>query len=111
AVRFMITSGRPEFDDLVWPLITNANDQIQLSALRAARRFRPSVLGREAPKRIAALPTKIRKNLLHEIAIRGGMEGLDLATAITKADSDPEVKATVVDALSFRHANRLVAEQ
>ncbi|HKS76586.1 MAG TPA: hypothetical protein VJQ82_25455, partial [Terriglobales bacterium] len=110
AVRFMITSGRPEFEDLVWPLVTNANDQIQLAALRAARRFRPSVLGRDAPKRIGALPAEIRTNLLHEIAMNSGADGLDLATAITKADSDPEVKATVVGALSFRRADRHVAE-
>ena len=33
AVRFMITSGRPEFRDLVWPLITNEDDQKSLPAL------------------------------------------------------------------------------
>ncbi|ABS63466.1 MULTISPECIES: NACHT domain-containing NTPase [Parvibaculum] len=110
AVRFMVASGRPEFGDLLWPLISHANTQVHLSALRAAKRFRPSVLGNDAPVRIAALPPEIRKNVLHEIASHGGIDGLDLATAIAKTDGDPDVKATVVDALSFRRADRHVAD-
>ena len=38
------------------------------------------------------------------------MDGLDLASAIAKNDPDPEVQATVVDALAFRRADRHVAE-
>lgn len=110
AVRFMIASGRPEFGDLIWPLISHPNRQVHLPALRAAKPFRPSVLGNDAPPRIAALPPEIRKNVLHEIASRGGIDGLDLATAIAKTDGDPDVKATVVDALSFRRADRHVAD-
>ena len=110
ALRFMISSGRPEFFDLVWPLITHENGQVNLSALRAGRRFRPSLLGRDAAKRIAALSNEVRKNVLHEIASNSGMDGLDLVAAIAKDDLDPEVKATVVDALAFRRADRHVAE-
>ncbi len=110
AVRFMISSGRSEFLDLVWPLITHEDDQIHLRALRAGRRFRPSILGSEAVKRIGALPPKIRQHVLHEIASNSGMDGLDLATAVAKNDSDPEVKAAVVEALAFRGADRHVVE-
>lgn len=110
ALGFMISSGRPEFLDQVWPLITHENDQVHLSALRAGKRFRPSLLGRDAAKRIAALSPDVRKNVLHEIASNSGMDGLNLAAAIAKDDPDPEVKATVVDALAFRRADRHVAE-
>ena len=110
ALRFMIGSGRPEFRDQVWPLITHANDQVHRAALRAGPRFRPSVLGRDAAKRIAALPHEVRKNVLQEIADNSGMDGLDLAAEIAKQDRDPEVKATVIDAFAFRHADRHVAE-
>ena len=110
AVRFMIASGRPEFGDLLWPLISHANNQVHLHALRAAKRFRPSVLGSDAQTRIAALPTEIRKNVLHEIASNSGIDGLDLATEIARTDGDPDIKATVVDALSFRRADRHVAD-
>jgi hypothetical protein len=110
AVRFMLTSGRPEFFDLVWPLITQDNEQISLAALRNCRRFRPLILGKDAEQKLKGLPPKTRVLLLSEIASRSGMDGLDLATAITRDDPDPEVQASVVDALAFRRADRHVAE-
>jgi hypothetical protein len=109
AVGFMIASGRPDFADLIWPLITHKNDQVHLSALRAARRFRPSVLGSGAPERIAQLPLETRKNVLFEIASKCGTDGIDLATTLAKIDSDPNVKVAVADALSFRRADRPAA--
>ena len=110
AVRFMITSGRPDFRDLVWPLITNENDQKSLPALRAARRFRPSVLGPDAVKDILALPVEVRETVVSEIAHRSGMDGLDLAALIAKSDPDPELKAAAVGEMSFRRADRHVAD-
>lgn len=110
ALRFMISSGRPEFLDQVWPLVTHENDQIHLAALRAGRRFRPSLLGGDAANQLAALPPKVRQNVLHEIASNSGMDGLDLAAAVAKADPDSEVKATVVEAFAFRRADRHVAD-
>jgi len=110
AVRFMITSGRPEFLDQVWPLITHVNDQVSLTALRAGRRFRTSIFGNDGERRVAALPAKIRATLLAEIAHHSGMDGLNFAAAIAKDDPDPEVKAEVVDALAFRRADYHVAE-
>ncbi|KAF2988937.1 hypothetical protein MJC1_03993 [Methylocystis sp. MJC1] len=110
AVRFMITSGRPEFRDLVWPLITNENDQKNLLALQAARRFRPSVLGPDAVKDILALPVKVRETVVAEIAYRSGMDGLDLAALIAKSDPNPELKAAAVGGMSFRRAGRHVAD-
>jgi hypothetical protein len=110
AVRFMITSGRPEFRDLVWPLITHEDDQKSLPALRAARRFRPSVLGSDAVKDILALPLKVREIVVSEIAHSSGMDGLDLAAHIAKSDPDPLLKAAAVSAMSFRRADRHVAD-
>ncbi|MER9225788.1 hypothetical protein NKI39_09035 [Mesorhizobium sp. M0664] len=110
AVRFMVTSGRSEFRDLVWPLISNENDQKVLSALRGARRFRPSVLGPNAMKDILALPLKIRTTVVSEIAYRSGMDGLELAAQIAKSDPDAELKAEAISGMSFRRADRHVAE-
>ena len=110
ALRFMISSGRPEFLDQVWPLITHEDNQVHLAALRAGTRFRTSLLGIDAAERLAALPSKIREPVLHEIAFNSGMDGLDLAAAVAKADPNSEVKATVVDAFAFRRADRHVAE-
>lgn len=109
AFRFMLTSGRPEFLDAVWPLITHEDEQISLNALRNCRRFRPSILGKDAEKMIRALSPKVRTVVLSEIASRSGMDGIDLATTIAKNDPDPEVQASVVDALAFRRADRHIA--
>ena len=96
AVRFMVSTGRSEFIDLLWPLLTHENDQIHLGALRAADRFRPAVFGNDAAERLASLPPKVRKHVLSEIASNSGMEGLDLATAVARADVDLDVKVAVV---------------
>jgi hypothetical protein len=110
ALSFMISSGRPEFFDKVWPLITHKDDQVHLTALRASRRFRASLLGHDAAKRIAALPPEIRENVLLEIAAHGGVDGLDLAAAIAKTDTNSAIKAKVVETFWFRRADRHVID-
>ena len=110
ALRFMINSGRPEFLEDVWPLVTHENNQIHLAALRMGTRFRTSLLGSNAVERLAALPSNIRETVLSEIAFNGDIEGLDLVAAVARSDLDPEVKAGVVNALAFRHADRHVSE-
>jgi hypothetical protein len=110
AVRFMITSGRREFGADLWPLISSADTQVALPALRIARRFRPSVLGPDAGARIAALPEEQRAHVLSEIASRSGFDGMELATAVAKADPSPQVRVGVIEALQFRRGERHVAE-
>ena len=104
AVRFMITSGRPEFAPQIWPLVENADSQVHLSAMRAARRFRPSTLGSDAAGRLASLPQETRQNVLAELAMQGGPEGIELAAAVAKGDPRAEVQFAVVEALLFRRA-------
>ena len=106
----MITSGRGEFLDLVWPLITHEDKQIWLAVLRAGKRFRTSILGNNGASLIAALPPEIKRHVICEIASNSGVDGLDLATLITKADSDPELKADVVDTFDFRRADRHISQ-
>lgn len=110
AFGFMISTGRSEFIDHLWPLLTHENDQVHLGALRAAERFRPSVLGNDAVERLAGLPSPVRRHILSEIASNSGMDGLDLATAVAKKDPDPEVKVLVANSLSFRRADRHLSE-
>lgn len=106
ALRFMMLSARPEFLDRVWPLISNVNEQISLRALRIANGLRPSILGADAAKRLRALPAPTRLVMLSELAMDGGPEALDLATEVAESDSDPDVQNQVIDALSFRYADR-----
>lgn len=110
ALRFMLTSGRPEFIDVVWPLVTHKSEQTSLRALRNCRQLRPSVFGRDAVSSIAALPDGLREVLLHEMASHGDVDGLDLATTLAKMDPHSDVQVSVVSALSFRRADHHVAE-
>lgn len=108
ALRFMLTTGRSEFHEQVWPLITNDNDQISLRALRNCNRFRSSILGSDAEKMIIELPQHARQVLLAEMAYNSGIDGIHLASHMAKDDPDPEVQASVVDMLAFRRADRHV---
>jgi hypothetical protein len=106
AVRFMVTSGRAEFAEQVWPLVENADSQLHLSVMRAARRFRPSVLGPDARARLARLPQDTRGNVLAELVMRGGPEGIELANAVAREDPSAEVQFAVIGALLFRRAEQ-----
>jgi NACHT C-terminal Alpha/Beta 2 len=108
AVRFMIMTGRPEFASRIWPLVSSDNSQVQLPTLRTAPRFRPSVLGTDASSRIAQLPEKTRSHLLPLLAVESGVDGMELATELAKADPSPAVQAEVVQYLEFRRADRHV---
>jgi hypothetical protein len=110
AFRFMITTGEPEFAERVWPLISNDDDQICLTALRAAERFRPDVLGKDAPAKIAGLEGKVRGHVIAEIASNSGYDGMDLAVSLAKIDPSPEVVVGILQALDFRRADRHVTE-
>src|SRR5262249_55694574 len=109
AVRFMIMTGRPEFEPRIWPLASSANSQVQLPTLRTAPRFRPSVLGPDFRSKVAALPEETRGHLLGSIASESGVDGMDLATEFAKTDPSPKVQMEVVDSLLFRRADRHVA--
>ena len=106
ALRFMLDTGRSEFLDLVWPLITDANNQVSLKALRNCRRFDVRLLGPDGPERVRGLAPEPRQVLLHEIASHGDFDGIVFAVEIARTDLDPKVQKSVADALIFRRADR-----
>lgn len=109
ALHFMLTSGRFEFSAAVWPLITDEDDQVSLRALRQRKDFRSAILGPGAEDRIKGLSTHARSVLLHEMAWRGDLNALDLASSIAREDPDPEVQAAVIEALAIRRADHRIA--
>jgi hypothetical protein len=110
AARFMMTTGRPEFAPQIWPLISSEDSQVYLKALRSPRRFRPSVLGDDAERKLAALPVETRKHVMAEIASRSGFDGMELAVRVAKADPSADAVLEVLQALQFRRADHMVAE-
>lgn len=109
ALLFMLASGRPDFRDILWPVLASEDQQDALWAMRQRVRFRPGVLGPGAAAGVAALPVEQRTILLYELAARSGVDGMDLATEIAVADTDPQVKIRVIEALSFRRGDNHVA--
>ncbi len=110
ALAFMITTGRPEFSDVVWPLVTSADHQIQLSSLRIAGRFYPAVLGDRIDTEYTELPEEIRSSLLGELIDNGGSAGIDIAMKFALADDSVAVRQHVVESLIFRAAVRQAEE-
>lgn len=110
AIRFVIMSGRSEFAELVWPFIETKDNQSYFRVLRHAPRFRTSILGADCERRLAALPPNARSDVLGEIAGNSGMDGMELATKLAKADADIEVQIAVVHSLMFRRGIRLASD-
>jgi hypothetical protein len=110
AARFMISTGRSEFAPQIWPLILDADSQIHSWAFRTGHRFRPSVLGSDIQARISKLPEEVRAQVVSEIAIESGMDGIELAARLAQADVSPKVQASVIQSLEIRRADRFVVE-
>lgn len=108
AVRFMVQSGKPEFESYVWPLAASTDNQIQFAFFRIAEPFRPGVLGHDCETRIRDLPTLQRKHALSEIAYNSGFDGMELATNLAMKDPAKEVVVAVVESLAFRRADQHV---
>ena len=110
AVGFMVASGRPEFAERIWPLVENPDTQIHLAVMRAAPQFRPSVLGPGSETRLAGLPQNVRHNVLAELVMQGGPEGIELAASVARSDPSVDVQFGVVEALLFRRADPQASE-
>jgi hypothetical protein len=110
AVRFMITTGKPDFAQQIWPLILQQENQVFLRAFRAAHRFRPSVLGPDIEARVAQLPETQRASIASQIAHESDINGMEIAARIGAHDTSAKVKRSVIVALEFRRADRLAAE-
>lgn len=110
AVSFMINTGRPDFFEYLWPLISDENDQVHLAALRAGKRFRADVLGADIKTKLSCLPEKLRKHIISEIAHYGDIPGMELATQLAIDDPSAKVKFGIIVSLLFRRADRHVTE-
>ena len=104
AVGFMVKSGRVEFLEAVWPLLTHENQQMQLSALRIGGRIRCSMFGDDSVPRLQELPAGVRKTLLVELAYESEADGLRLVSEVARIEPVSEIRAEVVEGLVFSGA-------
>ena len=103
AVGFMITSGRPEFEDVVWPLLTNEH---ALSAMRLVPRFNPAVLGNTMDREYLSLSKEARENLASGLAYDGDRNGIDAALRLALIEPEIKIRLSVFEGFSFRLATQ-----
>lgn len=106
AVRFMITTGKPEFSEVIWGLIEQDTGQRYISVFDVARRFKGGVLAPTHRANISDLPPEKRKHVLSELAQHGDLDAINLATDLAQTDSADDVKLATLRALLFRRADR-----
>jgi hypothetical protein len=107
AVRFMLTTGRSEFANLIWPLISAEDSNVHLLAMRNVHNFRTSILGANAAQKIGQMPEPLRIHLLTELVTGSDMDGMDFAADIARSDPSSNVQFEVLQALHFRRSDRL----
>ena len=110
AVRFMITTGKPEFAPLLYLSSQMLTARFTLAAFRASERFRPMVLGEDVRGKLSELPDEIRDHIIAQFAWESGIDGMELAAEVAKTDPLPQVQFAVIEALQFRSCDRLVKE-
>lgn len=108
AIGFIVNSGRPEFAELLWPLLADSEHRRHLDVLRAGRRFPPSLLP-DMETRLATLEESTRAEVLGEMVDHGGMEGALSAASVAQTDSSVHVKKEVVESLYWRGADQQAA--
>lgn len=108
AIGFIVNSGRPEFAELLWPLLADSENRHHLDVLRAGRRFPPSLLP-DMEARLATLEESTRAEVLGEMVGHGGMEGALFAASVAQTDSSMHVKKEVVESLYWRGADQQAA--
>lgn len=109
AVAFMITSGRPEFGDVVWPLVSSADQRVQES-LRLVRRFNPAVIAEPLFREYGGLPDAVREGLAVELAFDGDRAGIDAALRLALTEENVAIRYRVFEGLSFRGATQQADE-
>ncbi len=108
AIGFIVNSGRPEFAEMLWPLLADSGQRNHLEVLRSGRRFPPSLLP-DIGSRLATLEESARAEILGEMADHGGMEGALTAASLAQADPSLHVKKEVVESLYFCGADQQAA--
>lgn len=108
AIGFIVNSGRPEFADVLWPLLADSEHRQHLDVLRSGRRFPPSLLP-DIDTRLTAFEESTRAEILGEMVDHGGMEGALTAASLAQTDSSVHVKKEVVESLYWCGADQQAA--
>ena len=109
-LRFVVLSGRPEFQDIIWLFLSDDNYGYHRFDLSVGGSLDPRVLGGDWHSKTKQLNEEIRRLLVHDLAFDGGELGVDYVLQIAKEDPSDEIVCTVADALAFRGRGDLLEE-
>lgn len=110
AAGFMVATGRPEFSDDVWALVSSADQQTQSESLRLVRRFNPATIGERLLRDYGGLAEEVRGGLAAGLAYDGDRAGIDLALRLAATEPSTDIRYRVFEGLSFRGATAQAEE-
>ena len=110
AVGFMVTTGRPEFSDAIWPLVSSTDQHIQSESLQLARSFNPAAIADVLFRDYSGLADNVREELAAGLAFEGDHAGIDAALQLALTEKRIAIRYRVFEGLSFRGAIEQVDE-
>ncbi|MDQ8698136.1 ATP-binding protein [Hyphomicrobium sp. LHD-15] len=106
AIRFMLLSGREEFQELIWTVLTDPDKNKVFGAIRSATRVRPDALG-NIKAHLAGLPEERRELIAGELIHNGNGATIEAIATYARDEKAPEVLKDIIKSLLFRRANKL----
>ena len=105
----IISSGRPEFADTLWPMVESDVDQVRFKAYDLFSGADLLVLGRDWPSRLRAMPEGRRGEFAENIGFRGEASAttLQISRAL-EGEPSPIVRSAMLHALAFHGMDDLV---
>lgn len=104
AVGFMVATGRPEFGDVVWALVSSTDQHVQSESLRLVRRFNPAAIAEPLFRDYGGLADDVREGLAAGLAFDGDRAGIDAALQLALTEKNTAIRYRVFGGLSFRGA-------
>ncbi len=99
ALAAMLATGSDDFEDILVPLLTDANDQVRLAVYHCGTEVRPTSLGPNWRDLVRGWPEKARLNFVAEIARDPWLA--DSVEEIALADPSPKVRWNTAQKLSW----------
>jgi hypothetical protein len=109
AEAVIISSGRPEFADTLWPMVESDDDQVRLKGYDLLSGADLLVLGRDWPSRLRAMPEGRRGEFAENLGFRSEASATTLQV-LRALDGEPSpfVRSAMLEALAFHGMDDLV---
>ena len=109
ALSVILSSGRPEFADTLWPMVESDDDQVRFKAYDRLSGADLLVLGRDWPSRLRAMPEGRRGEFAENLALRSGASATTLQVSrALEGEPSPFVRSAMLHALAFHGMDDLV---